>query len=85
MTRPIRMRTVGAYEAKTHLADLLDDVQRGIAVTITRRGKAVARLVPADEKSAGSQDAIDRWLTLRQRVRPLGMAMTQAVDLGRKR
>jgi prevent-host-death family protein len=79
------MRTVGAYEAKTHLADLLDDVQRGIAVTITRRGKAVARLVPADEKGKGSQDAIDHWLTIRNRVRPLGMTMRQAVSLGRKR
>ncbi len=36
---------VGAFEAKTKLAELLDKVEAGEAVTITRRGKAVARLV----------------------------------------
>ncbi len=41
------MATVGAFEAKTKLAELLDKVEAGETVTITRRGKAVARLVPA--------------------------------------
>ncbi|MCU0291219.1 MAG: type II toxin-antitoxin system prevent-host-death family antitoxin [Thermoanaerobaculaceae bacterium] len=41
------MRTVGAYEAKTHLAELLDEVERGGVVTIARHGKPVAVLVPA--------------------------------------
>jgi prevent-host-death family protein len=41
------MATVGAFEAKTKLAELLDRVEAGETVTITRRGKAVARLVPA--------------------------------------
>ena len=38
---------VGAFEAKTKLAELLDKVEAGETVTITRRGKAVAKLVPA--------------------------------------
>jgi len=37
--------TVGAFEAKTKLAELLDKVEAGESVTITRRGKAVAQLV----------------------------------------
>ena len=41
------MTTVGSFEAKTKLAELLDKVEAGETVTITRRGKAVARLVPA--------------------------------------
>ena len=41
------MVTVGSFEAKTKLAELLDKVEAGETVTITRRGKAVARLVPA--------------------------------------
>jgi prevent-host-death family protein len=41
------MITVGSFEAKTKLAELLDKVEDGEVVTITRRGKAVARLVPA--------------------------------------
>lgn len=36
---------VGAFEAKTKLAELLDKVEAGESVTITRRGRAVARLV----------------------------------------
>ena len=49
------MSTVGAYEAKTHLPRLLAEVAKGEVVTITRHGKAVARLVPAaatDESSS---------------------------------
>jgi prevent-host-death family protein len=45
---------VGAFEAKTKLAELLDKVEAGESVTITRRGKAVARLVAIrsdDERS----------------------------------
>lgn len=41
------MIIVGSFEAKTKLAELLDKVEDGAVVTITRRGKAVARLVPA--------------------------------------
>lgn len=41
------MITVGSFEAKTKLAELLDKVEAGETVTITRRGKAVAKLIPA--------------------------------------
>ena len=41
------MRTVGTFEAKTHLSALLERVERGEEITITRHGRAVARLVPA--------------------------------------
>lgn len=41
------MDTVGAFEAKTHFSELLDRVERGEEITVTRRGVAVARLVPA--------------------------------------
>jgi prevent-host-death family protein len=40
------MREVGAFEAKNKLGQLLDLVERGEEVTITRHGKEVARLVP---------------------------------------
>lgn len=38
---------VGAYEAKTHLAALLDRVEKGETPTVTRNGRPVARLAPA--------------------------------------
>ena len=37
---------VGAFEAKTHLADLLRQVESGRSFAICRRGKPIARLVP---------------------------------------
>lgn len=40
------MREIGAFEAKNTLGSLLDEVERGGEVVITRRGKRVARLVP---------------------------------------
>jgi prevent-host-death family protein len=41
------MKTVGAFEAKTHFSQLLDRVANGERVTITRHGEPVAQLVPA--------------------------------------
>jgi prevent-host-death family protein len=41
------MKHVGIFEAKTHLSALLDEVEKGGEVTITRHGKPVARLVQA--------------------------------------
>ncbi len=41
------MHTVGSHEAKTHPPQLLERVEHGETITITRQGKPVARLVPA--------------------------------------
>ena len=40
------MESVGSFEAKTHLPQLLERVARGEEFTITKHGKPVARLVP---------------------------------------
>ena len=40
------MQSVGSFEAKTHLPQLLERVARGEEFTITKHGKPVARLVP---------------------------------------
>ena len=40
------MKTVGTFEAKTHLSELLEQVARGERIVITNRGKPVAMLVP---------------------------------------
>jgi prevent-host-death family protein len=51
------MRTVGAFEAKTHLSALLERVEHGEVIMITRHGKPIARLVPADEDSRATRRA----------------------------
>ena len=47
------MLSVGVYEAKTHLPDLLKKVESGETVTIENRGKPVARLIAAINDDAG--------------------------------
>ena len=49
------MREVGAFEAKNKLGQLLDLVEQGEEVTITRHGKAIARLVPAQRVHSRGQ------------------------------
>jgi len=43
--------TVAAFEAKTHFSSLLERVEHGEEITITRHGKAVARLLPIEDKN----------------------------------
>jgi prevent-host-death family protein len=44
---PSPEQEIGAFEAKNKLSALLDLVEQGKEITITRRGKPVAKLVPA--------------------------------------
>jgi len=39
-------KPIGAFEAKTHFSELLERAERGEEIVITKRGKAVARLIP---------------------------------------
>lgn len=52
------MRTLSLAEAKTHLSSVLDQVQAGEEIIITRRGKRLARVVPERDLSAQDQTAI---------------------------
>ena len=55
------MREIQASDAKAHLAALLDDVERGESLVITRHGRAIARLVPeADRRGAEVIKALQR-------------------------
>jgi prevent-host-death family protein len=40
-----KQKSIGSFDAKTHLARVLDEVQRGVEFIITKRGKPVAKLV----------------------------------------
>ncbi len=60
------MREIQASEAKTHLPRLLDEVERGETLVITRHGKPIARIIP--EKSR-RQEEIDRAMAAIQELR----------------
>ena len=53
------MKQVGVYEAKTKLARLLDEVEQGETITITRHGRPIARLVPVCGRRRTVHEAID--------------------------
>lgn len=59
---------IGAYEAKTHLAALLDRVERGESLTITRNGRSVARLVPTHGDTVDLEAAMADADALRERI-----------------
>lgn len=67
------MREIGAFEAKNTLGTLLDLVQQGEQVVITRHGKPVARLVPeiATRDSSAAKAAVER-IRARARTRTSG-------------
>jgi len=71
------MREIGAFEAKTHLSELLTAAEAGESVTITRRGRPVARLVPVDDTGRGRADAVRRIGALRKRLAGLGTALSR--------
>lgn len=63
------MREIPASDAKAHLAQLLDDVERGETLVITRRGRAIARLVPeAHRRREEIDQAIDSIKAVRKRT-----------------
>jgi prevent-host-death family protein len=62
------MREIQASEAKAHLPQLLDDVERGETLIITRHGRAIARIVPeVDRRQEEVDKAIASIRALRQR------------------
>ena len=80
---------VGSFEAKTKLAELLDKVEAGESVTITRRGKAVARLVAirTDEEQARLKaliEEIKRTRVGRDRGAKPGTTIAELIKAGRR-
>ena len=47
-------KIIGAFQAKTHFSRLLARAERGEEVVITKRGRAIAKLVPVDGGDAGA-------------------------------
>ena len=78
-------RTIGAFEAKNRLSELLQLVENGQEVTITRHGKAVARLVPADDVGRDKVKEALEWLKRTRKERKLdGLTIKELINEGRK-
>ncbi len=80
------MQTFGAYEAKTHFAQLLDAVEHGETITITRHGIPVAIITPARAGIPVNADAaIEAWLAARKGI-TLGddLSIRDMIEEGRR-
>jgi prevent-host-death family protein len=77
---------VGAFEAKTHLAALLDRVAKGERITITRHGTPAAVLAPVagTDTRLSHQEIVKGMRSLRKRVKPGNMSVRQMVQEGRR-
>lgn len=79
------MTTIGSFEAKTHLSELLDRASGGEEITITRHGKPVARLVAVDHASDDRvAQAFDRLKELRKGKSLGGLSWQALRDEGRR-
>ena len=80
------MREIQASEAKVHLPDLLDEVEGGETLIITRHGRRIARLVPEAERRQEEIDqAIAGILELRKHIKRMPLAeILSARDEGRE-
>jgi len=79
------METIGAYEAKTHLPQLLKRVARGERITITRHGVPVATLqAPAATGKRPVGEVIADLMEFRQKHRLRGVPIREMIDEGRR-
>ena len=72
------MKHVGIFDAKTHFSSLIDEVEKGGEIVITRHGRPVARLVRAEDRMR--PEAIEKrrkaWMELREIGRRLNINAT---------
>ncbi len=78
------MKTVGAFEAKTHLTELLKKVSQGETFRITRRGVPVARLVPDEEKKKDLKTIAEELKEIRKGASLGGLTYRELIDEGRR-
>lgn len=80
------MERIGVYEAKPRLSELIEQAEKGAEVTITRHGKAVAKLVPvrADATEPKRAEVIREILQFSKTVKAKPFDLRKAIESGRK-
>ncbi|MBE7560650.1 type II toxin-antitoxin system prevent-host-death family antitoxin [bacterium] len=76
---------VGAYEAKTNLSKLLDRVERGESIVITRHGVPVARLVRVESNSERPvSEIIAEMRRISDNLTLGGLSIRELIEEGRR-
>ena len=81
----MKVQSIGLFEAKTRLSELLEKVQRGQVFCITKRGRPVAELrTPAGTAGRGRAVSLTRrFAALRAKVKP-GVSARELIATGRR-
>lgn len=79
------MKTVGAFEAKTHLAELLQKASEGETILITRRGVPIAKLVTAGHtEKPDLKESVRTLRNIRKGSRLKGTTLRELINEGRR-
>jgi prevent-host-death family protein len=80
------MRTVGLFEAKQKLSELVERASGGEEIGITRRGKLAAIITPVRRRTASVEEAFARIEQIRKRIKPLpkGITVKDLIEEGRR-
>ena len=80
------MTSVGLFQAKTRLSELLRRVKRGERITITTHGVPTAVLVPVEEAAAGPvhSEVVEGMRKLRKRLKRGRVNIRQLIEEGRR-
>ena len=80
------MASIGLFEAKTHLSELIARAERGEEVIITRHNKPVAKLVPIGREAARGAERRQAALDALQAFEPIavpGVSLAELIASGR--
>lgn len=64
------MKEIGSYEAKTHLPEILRAVEKGETYIVTRRGRAVARIIPPKAEAPEKVQYVIEGIKSRRKALP---------------
>jgi len=79
------MKTIGLFEAKQKLSELVERANEGEQIGITRRGKLAAILVPARNNVSLKEALADiERIRMRAKALPKGMTIKDLIEEGRR-
>ncbi|MFP3040937.1 type II toxin-antitoxin system prevent-host-death family antitoxin [Treponema primitia] len=75
--------TIGTFDAKTHLSEMLDEIQKGKDYVITKRGIPIAKLIPFSEDKKPRREVTRELGEIRKRTAGESFDIREAIEEGR--
>jgi prevent-host-death family protein len=61
--------TIGAYEAKVHFSQILEQVAGGVSYTVTKRGKPIVKIIPVDQEALSFKELAAKAKLAQDRIK----------------